>query len=106
MAHDYHIASSIRQRIALLDPVAQRTLLDCLDELLQNPEPDGISRVAAPPYFPYRAGAITARCAQFRISYEIVNNGLVLHIFSISPLPELPYDSPPFDLDADAEDVD
>ncbi len=90
MAHDYHLAEYLRDRIALLDPEARQELAVCLERLLADPEPDGVDRIAAPPYFPYRAGAITMHCGRFRINYMLANNGMVVHIFSISPLPRLP----------------
>lgn len=90
MAHDYHLAEYLRDRISLLAPDEKRDLDDCLDQLLANPAPDGKTRVSPPPYFPFRQGSIIAQCGRFRIGYELANQGMVLHVFSISPLPELP----------------
>ena len=89
MAHDYHLAANLRERIELLDAEDKRELAACLDELLNDPEPDDVTRVPAPPYFPYRPGAITMNCGKFRINYQIANRGLVVDIFAISPLPSL-----------------
>jgi hypothetical protein len=90
MANDYHLAEYLRARIQLLDPFDRHELDQCLNALLADPEPNGIDRIEAPPYFPYRAGAITMHCGKFRINYEIANDGMVIHIFSIQPLPTLP----------------
>lgn len=90
MAHDYHLPQEIQARIALLSPAEQRELLDLLEGLLNDPEPDGTMRVAVPTHFPYRAGAIVTQLGKYRVCYEpVADQPGVLNIFSISPLPEL-----------------
>jgi hypothetical protein len=90
MAHDYYVARDLSARIALLDDDAKAELDRCLEDLMANPEPDGITRIAQPPYFPYRPGAIAHRCGRFSFGYTLANQGTVLEIYSIYPLPDLP----------------
>ena len=90
MAHDYHVARNLAARIALLDTSARAELESCLEDLMADPTPDDVTRVALPPFFPYRPGAISAKCGRFSIGYTITNQGMVLDIYSIYPLPDLP----------------
>lgn len=59
MALDYILPRYLRDRIALLPADERRELIELLEELLRDPEPDGVTKHPAP-----------------------------LEIFAISPLPE------------------
>jgi hypothetical protein len=96
MAHDYYIPEYLRDRIALLGPSEKQTLDRCLDQLLRDPEPDGVTRRRAPPYFPYRRSAIVTECGGFSISYELVNQRMVVAVFAVSPLPDPPPGTDPY----------
>jgi hypothetical protein len=62
MADDYVLETSLRERMANLSVEEQFILLRCLEEITADPEPDGMTRRAIAPFYPYPPGHMLAEC--------------------------------------------
>ena len=71
MTFDAVLSDTAESFLAEIGPVERQNFYRALDVLLENPYPDGISKVALP--FPYRPGTIGFSYGEFWISYAILN---------------------------------
>ena len=76
MTFDAVLSNTAEAFLASLDPVDRQAFYQALDVLLQDPYPDGVSKVLLT-FFPYRPGTLGFAHGDFWITYVILNSATI-----------------------------
>ena len=87
MTFDVVLSDTAEAFLAEIGPVERRDFYRALDVLLQDPYPDGISKVSLP--FFYRPGVIGFTYRKFWISY-VIQNAATIGVASVYWAPDAP----------------
>ena len=87
MAFDALVSDTARSFVDQLSPVYEQEFRHVLDDLLQDPSPDGITKVELG--FPYRPGIYGYASGSFWIAYLFLN-AMVLFVVAVYWSPSSP----------------
>lgn len=88
MTFDAVLSATAEGFVSSLSPVDRQAFYRALDVLLQDPYPDGVSKILLA-FFPYRSGTVGFAHGDFWISYSILNPAYI-RIASVYWRPDSP----------------